>query len=385
MNKKRLLLSLILVPLVLAGGMLFMQRMIALRSKPARSTPPIRGALVQVVAAERGSRQVVITTTGTIQAARQAELAPQVAGVIDDTAPHLQTGAFFAAGDFLFAIDDTDYRLTLQQAEASVAKAKSQLAILQAKAAVARREWHDLVGADSPPPPLAVLEPQIAEAEATLAAAEAGRRQAMVNLERTRITAPFDCRILTEAVERGKYVKAGTPLVTVIGADRLEVVVPVALADLAWIPVGGSTPAKAEIVLRARGRERRWSGTVDRLLADVEPRGKMARLIVTIEHPYDDDTEPPLLGMFVDVTIHGRRLDDVIAIPRRTLREGEVVWVVEDDRIRIQPVHVLRLTRDEAWIDRGLAGGEAIVTTALSGVADGMLVRRQENEDEGRP
>jgi len=127
------------------------------------------------------------------------------------------------------------------------------------------------------------------------------------------------------------------------------------------------------------------SGRVVRLLADVEPRAKTARLVIGIDEPYQsghDRHTPLLLGMFVDVTIHGRETGPVVVVPRAVLREGDVVWVVEKGRLRIQPVHVTRLTRREAWIDQGLAGGETVVATALSGVADGMPVRVQDTRRE---
>ncbi len=376
MSKRRLFITLLLVPLVLASGFGLMQWMAGRRPHPSRTAPTDRGALVQVVTAERAERRVLISALGTVQSARRAEIAPQVAGVVTDVAPQLATGAFFAAGELLFTVDDTDYRLALEQAKAKVIQAKSDLAILRAKAATARKEWVRRNGAEIPPPSLLILAPQIATAEAALRAARAAASQAEQNLARTRISAPFTCRILTESVEKGTYVKAGTRLLTVIAADRLEILTPVPVAELAWITVGGQEAAVADIVLRAGKRQWRWTGRVARLLAEVEPQGKTAQLVVTVDQPYRDQKDAPLLlGMLVEVTIHGGATGPVVVVPRAVLREGNVLWLVQEGRIRMQEVHVARLTRDEAWIDQGLAGGETVVATALSGVANGMKVR----------
>ncbi len=376
MSKRRLRTTLLLAPLLLAAGFGLMQWMAGRRPPPSRSAPPDRGALVQVVTAERAGRRAVVSALGIVRPARRADIAPQVAGVVTHVAPRLAAGAFFAAGETLFTLDDTDYRLALEQAGARVTQAESELAILRVKAATARREWARRNGSGTPPPPLLAFEPQIAAAEAALRAARAAEAQARRNLERTRITAPFACRILDESVEEGTYVKAGTRLLTLAGTGRIEIVTPVPAAELAWLTVGGRDASTAEVTLRAGERQWRWTGRVTRLLAEVDPQGKTARLVIAVDDPYPGRTDAPLLfGMFVEVTIHGNEAGTVVVLPRAVLREGDLVWLVERGRIRVRQVRVARLTGSEAWISSGLAGGESVVATTLSGVADGMKVR----------
>ncbi|MCG8458515.1 MAG: hypothetical protein MI919_19735, partial [Holophagales bacterium] len=80
-------------------------------------------------------------------------------------------------------------------------------------------------------------------------------------------------------------------------------------------------------------------------------------------------------GAFVDVEIEGRELADVKRIPRFALRQGGVVWVVEDGTLQMREVEVLRKDRETIYVGAGLEPGDLIVTSSLDGVTDGMAVR----------
>ena len=70
-------------------------------------------------------------------------------------------------------------------------------------------------------------------------------------------------------------------------------------------------------------------------------------------------------------------------MPRLALREGNHVYVVDDDdRLRIRAVEVLREDRDEVVITAGLAAGERVTLSPLRGAVDGMVVRVAEEPAE---
>ena len=75
-------------------------------------------------------------------------------------------------------------------------------------------------------------------------------------------------------------------------------------------------------------------------------------------------------------------LDDVFVLPRKALRENSMVWLVDnEDRMRIRPVEIVRFEQDEVFISKGLADGERVVTTNLSGAAEGMSLRVAANQE----
>jgi len=90
------------------------------------------------------------------------------------------------------------------------------------------------------------------------------------------------------------------------------------------------------------------------------------------------------IGMFVDVEIAGRTLSGVFAVPRSALRDGDSVWTMDGDgMLRIAPVTVVRRERDTVIVSDGLAEGDRVVLTNISGAAEGMRLRLAEGERPG--
>ncbi|MEO1369300.1 MAG: efflux RND transporter periplasmic adaptor subunit, partial [Acidobacteriota bacterium] len=255
---------------------------------------------------------------------------------------------------------------------------ETRLEVERAEASAALDEWR-AVNSDAEPPTLLVREPQIRQIEADLAAARAQLQRAELNLERTRISLPFDAVVLTENVDLGQLVTQGRAVATLYGTGTVEVRVPLADEELRWfdLPRRGVAGPTAAVDADFGGDRQSWPATVARLEGEVDPRTRMVRVIVEVEDPFDGAT-PLLPGTFVDVAIDGRTLEDVVRIPRFALRQGSTVWTAEDGRLQIRPVEVARRDRFYAYIESGLAAGSQVITSSLDGVVDGMAVRASE-------
>jgi RND family efflux transporter MFP subunit len=150
--------------------------------------------------------------------------------------------------------------------------------------------------------------------------------------------------------------------------------------ELAWfdVPVRAAEAGPvAEVRTLFGGAEHVWSGRVTRMEAQVDASSRMVHVIVEVPRPYRrDGGRPPLLpGAFVDVSIEGSTMKNVVPVPRHAVRTDDSVWVVEDGRLRIRPVEVTRADRDKAYVTSGLQPGDLVVVSALDAVTDGMKVR----------
>jgi len=371
--------------LIVIGGALVMMVMIRGHQAPDRQEPPFRGVLVETLEVRRGDVPLRIAATGTVQARQQSEIVPQVSGQVTEVGPNLVAGGFVRAGELLFAVEPVDFRLALDRARAGLTKAELDLETVRAQAQIARDEWQ-LLHPGEEPSPLVVYQPQLKSAEAGVASARATLQQAELDLQRTRITAPFNGYLRSESVDLGQYLRAGTPVASVVGTDAVEIIVPLPLDQLQWLEVprrSGGQGSKAEIRLSGSGGEL-WHGWIDRALGEVDTQGRMARVAVLVADPYGlgknrHQKLPLAVGSFVDVTLLGRTLEQVVELPRRALREDDTVWVMDgDSRLRIVPVKVLRRERELVLVDGGLEGNEQLVVSPVSGAADGLLLRRAE-------
>jgi hypothetical protein len=91
------------------------------------------------------------------------------------------------------------------------------------------------------------------------------------------------------------------------------------------------------------------------------------------------DGRPALVpGMFVEVIIQGKSLEQVIPIERSSIHQGNEVWVIQkDSHLRIYTVEIARQDQDYAYVISGLEDGALIVTSPLDTVTDGMTVRTE--------
>ncbi len=346
--------------------------------------------MVRTMEVRTASQAVVIKGEGTVKPLQEIDLVPQVDGKVVHIASSLLNGGQFKKGDTLLRIEPEDYRLAVTLAQSKVKNSESLLRMAEEQTEAAREEWFQLyvddAGKEKEPPPLVLKQPQLAAARAKLDADKAELRKARLNLERTRLKAPFDGRVEQEDVDLGEYVRPGEKLATIFSTGSAEIAVPLEDESLQWFYVPGFTPGKgpgAHATIRARmaGRERSWEGQVVRTEGKLDERTRMIRVVVRVDQPYA--TTPPLaMGLFVTVQIKGHEIPDLCVIPRRALHQGHVVWVVDaEGKLRYRNVDVARIDGDQVQIRAGLNNGEQVVLSPLKTVTDGMEVRPVPQEE----
>jgi len=382
MSKKHVLLSILLSLVFLLGGFAAMKALVASRQAPAREARPDPGVLAEVMVPEAGTRRMEVTGTGTVRAHRSLSLVPQVSGQVIEISSRLVEGGMFRKGELLFAIDPADYELALAQAEAALAQARLSLALTQSQAGVARQEWERLGGGE-PDNPLVLMTPQLEQERAKVVSAEASVKRALLDLERTRLIAPFNALVRSRQVEIGQYLRSGSPVAELSGTDLAEVRIPLSLEDSRWLP---PLPVPARVSLHPEGAAWSWPGRLVRSLGEVDPASRMVQMVIEVKDPYgleDGSGQKPALalGHFVEAAIEGRTLENVFELPRRALRADDRIWVAgADNRLRILDARVLRGDADSVLLRADFAEGDRVVLSGLPGAASGMLLRPMSKE-----
>jgi membrane fusion protein, multidrug efflux system len=390
---KRRLFHFAIVLVIIALGGLGMIKLTASRPQLQKRKTTVPAPMVRTIRVETGPQQVRITGEGTVRPLQQINLVPQVGGKLIFVSSSLVNGGEFKKGDTLLRIDPEDYRLAVTLAEAKIKDSESKLSLLEEESAAAREEWYvhrkGGSGTDKEPPPLLTKEPQLAAANARVEADGADLRKALLNLERTELTAPFDGRVSQENVDIGQYVLPGQALATLYSIDAAEIVLPLEDEDLFWFNVPGFTSGNVPgsiVTVRASvaGQDMSWQGEVVRAEGKLDERTRMINLVVRVEKPYAG--KPPLAaGLFVNVEIEGRTLSDAAIIPRSALHEGHVVRVVtKDGRLSFKKVDVGRIQGERVLVRSGLKDGERLVITSLKAVTDGMVVKDVSGEGGNR-
>ena len=348
---------------------------------PVETPPPT----LELRALERVDFPISIKSQGTVEAATAIRLISEVDGMVTAISPSLKKGGVFRKGELLVAIDSRDFELAIARASAQVASARLRLATAEAEAKVAAQDWRE-IGTEKEASALLLRQPQLAEAKSTLAAAEADLEKANLDLERTQIKAPFDGRVRQAAVDAGQFVRRGEELASLFGVDRVEVRLPLPLADLRFldIPPGESSEdlrrRSISVALKGRfgRREHRWRGHVVRVDGEVDADSRMVAVIAEVKNPYGakDGTNPPLkVGMFVEAEIQGRTAKGVYVVPRSLVLENRQALAVDaQGRLRIRELQILRADRQQAVIEGGFEPGDRLCRSAVDVPVDGMKV-----------
>ena len=239
-------------------------------------------------------------------------------------------------GERLVELDERDYRIALTRARATLAQAAARLEEELALADQARVEWRQL-GRRGEPSALTLREPQLAAARAERDAAAAELERAELDLERTRVTAPYAGRVLERAVDPGQFVNRGAVLGRIHAIDSVEVRLPFGSRQQAFLalPSDGTAAADAPVVrpavtLEARVGDgtRTWRGELVRVEGIDEATGQL-HVVARVEGPWANPAAPLRVGQYVEARVAGRVLEDAFVVPRSALREGREVLLVD--------------------------------------------------------
>jgi len=114
---------------------------------------------------------------------------------------------------------------------------------------------------------------------------------------------------------------------------------------------------------------------------DVVPDVQLVHVVARVPRPYatdaDDPGRPPLAaGLFVEAEIEGRRVEDLVRVPREIIDDQGHLFVLDaEDRLRRRQVEVLRLERNDALVAGGLQAAERVSLLAPRLARDGLAVR----------
>ena len=225
-----------------------------------KELPPRVIPVVNVMEARLGAEQLVISTQGRVESVRRTQAASEVMGRVVMVSPKFEVGGQFSHDEIMLEIDSADYVSALATAESSLADARLLLAQEQARADQAGRDWQKLGRGE--PSELVLRKPQIESAQAHIAAATASVGKAKRDLERTKLRAPYDCRVEASYTDLGSYIMTGARLADLYSANAFEVRVPVTLEELAYLDKGKIVGSKVIANALLGGADRQWHGTI---------------------------------------------------------------------------------------------------------------------------
>ena len=349
----------LLLPAALSGLLLSCGKPDNTRSARPEAAP----RTVRVTRAGLRPMERTLHVVGTLSAHEEATVAAQVAGQIEKN--RVDLGDRVTAGQELALIDTTSYEALTRQSAALFAKA----AAAAASAAQSLKRVQDLqkdkIASTSD------LDQAVAEAGKTAAdvkAAEATDAIARLNLERSRVKAPFDGAVAQRIASAGDYVAIGTPIVKLVKTDPLRLRLEVPERESVAVRVGQNVRVTVE------GDTNIYTGS----LARVAPAIREADRMLSVEA--DVPNQGALrVGLFAHAQIIVNTREEAVSVPPNTL----IVFAGIEKAVAIKDGKAVEKTvtsgrRGADWVEivAGLGAGETVVLDP-AGIRTGQVLTIQ--------
>ncbi len=371
--------------LILVGGIGGAVLLVKTKPKAEKKKRASMIPVVESVVLKATDENMIINAMGTVIPAVDINLQSEVNGRIVWIHPDFVEGGFVNKGDILIKVENTDYKLSLLRRQAQFKIEESNLRLEEGRQDIAKREWEmlnvkaDIEEADRE---LALRKPQRIKQRALVEAARADVEQAELMLSRTEIKAPFAAVIKRALVNVGDQASLGKVLAQLVGTDTYWVLASVRVSELKWVSLpdaDGNNGTTVKIIL---SDDQVREGVVIRQLPDLESNGRMARLLIAVNHPLggkgSTQQSKMLLGQYVRVKIKGPIYKNVYRISRDALRDGNELWIFDKDKkLNIVNATVLWGDTDSVVLagDGVLHDGDKLIMTDLDVVVEGMKLR----------
>ncbi len=361
----------ILVLSIVIAGILIKSRSVAVAEEKKVEIPYVKTMMIFP-----RTVKATISSQGTVKPESELNLLSELTSRVEWISSKMEPGSSFNIGDTLLLLDKRDYELSLISAESQVLNAKVNLEREQAESELAKKEWKR-VGAGSGSD-LALRKPQMAQAKATYAAAEASLEQARRNLSRTIFTAPFDGRVRNSRIELGTTVFPGTLIGNIYATNAYEIRLPIADQDVFFSGLefnGQKIKDNKRLDVTIIQGNNQWPAKVIRTEAEIDPITRMMAVVAKIEN-IDNEmfTTPLAVGQFVQAKISGIELNKISVLPRSSVR-NETVWVVDEAMtMQNRSVEVIRNESEFTLIGEGFETGDKLLTSRVSSLVNGLKV-----------
>nr|WP_319392694.1 hypothetical protein [uncultured Desulfobacter sp.] len=376
-----------------------------------------------------------VETFGYVRPDRTWQAIPEVSGKVVYMHENLKKGHFIKQGETLFQIDTTTYGLAETRGQADLMNINAKLKELDQSATNLKRlleiEKKSMVSAsqelkrkrelfrngyvsrsDLEKEERSFLSHQTSvnnlqnsldlipsQKKSLLAQKKSGESsvtQKRLDVAKTMIKAPFNCRLSAVNIELNQFAAAGTVLAEAVSVDRVEISVPLSPRDFfTLLPRDynrtiGQTP-DLEIIRKAigvtakiqlpmdEGLNFEWDGTFSRTSESMDTKTGTLTAYVTVDRPYENaipGKRPPLVNnMYVKVILQGQAMHDYFSIPRSALHNGSVFLCDKENRLEIRPVNSEMTLMDQVVVKEGLNPGERLVLTDLVPAIQGMKLK----------
>ena len=344
---------------VIGGGLVFFHQFKAGILKQVTASIQSEVPTVATGPAAMASWQTTLTAVGSLRASSGADLAAELAGVVDEI--HFESGQDVAAGTVLLRLraNDDDARLKQLQATADLDQITYERDLRQLRVQGVAQ---------------AVVDTDLGTLKA--ARAQVAAQQAVMDEKIVR--APFAGKLGVRQVDRGQYIAAGTAIVTLQALDPMFVDFYLPQQALGQIAPGQTVDISVDAY-----PGRAFAGRVTALNSKLDAASRMLQVRATVANP--DGALLP--GMFATASVTTGAPQQLVTIPLAAVAYnpyGSLVYVVQNGpdaaghaqlTVRQKFVTTGPTRGDQVSILKGVAAGDTVVTAGQMKLYNGAAIK----------
>ncbi|WP_424933845.1 efflux RND transporter periplasmic adaptor subunit [Amaricoccus macauensis] len=337
-------------------------------------------AAPSVTVAGISSREItsVFSFVGRVRAVDSIDLVPRVQGFLK--APAVTDGSWVKQGDLLFEIEPEEFEADLTAAQAAAAQQEAELALAEIELERNTKLLQSNTVAQ------AQYDASLAQRDATKASLEAANAQislAQLNLDYTKIHAPFSGRIGEIQVSEGDTVGPGVTLTRLVSLSPIEV--SFSLSESTYLDI--LQHIGTETLGTHDGPE---STPIKLILPNGNAYGEIGKIIfvnntvdpqtgtITVRARFDNADNLLAPGIYVAVEVEQEAPVSRLVVPQAAVQRdqrGSFVLVVGSEGTVEQRYVEIGPTDGTDFILRsGLQEGESVITEGLQRVRPGVPV-----------
>ena len=385
-------------------------------TKPNVEAQPARERVwpVAIVKADPGNETPTLHAYGTIVAGRELELKPLVGGRVIEVGEMLVDGGVVRAGETLVTIDPFDFATAIDQRRAELREARAKLVEIKAdieiESSMLERDQEQVsisqrdvqrrqtlrkksAGSEKALDDARVILSERREAvlareqtvtrlkaraeqqQATIDRWEAALRRDEKDLQRTKVTAPFDAFVTDVDVAVGQQVDKRDKLARLIAVDGLDVRFHLSTREFSRLAASGRFYGRSVRVLWHLGDEtQEFEADIQRQQSEIDPATGGVELYARVKSTGFETLLRP--GAFVEVFIPDQSYPAVVSLPNAALHADDTVYKVVEGRLEIQHVTPVMRQRGQVFV-AGIAAGTLIVTSRFPEMGPGLRVSVQ--------
>ncbi len=351
-----------------------------------KEQPPPPPPTVEVLAVVQKDVPIHKDLVGSLDGYVNAVIRPQVAGYL--IRQNYREGDQVKKGQILFEIDPRTFQATLDQAEGSLAQARSELARQEAsyatakadlarvrplaqKNAVSQKDLDDAIGREL------ATKAAVESAKSAIAAAKANVDKAKLELSFTKILSPVDGIAGIAKAQLGDLVGPSmqTELTSVSTVNPIKAYVNISEQEYLRLTESGMDPEKIPLqLILANGSIHPHKGHLALADRQIDPTTGTMKIGALFDNP-GNKLRPGGYGMVRAMT---RVREGALLVPQRSVSDLQgklmVAVVGPDNKVDIRGVKVAERIGTDWIITEGLKPGEKIVVEGTQKVKPEMVV-----------